>query len=75
MTPWADLLEVIVVGLIAGVGLSIAFAGAIRAIMSAGTARREGEVAAFAGHAALAGVCLLICIGAVAFAIYSMIHH
>ena len=75
MTPWADLLEVIVVGLVAGVGLSIAFAGAIRAIMSAGTSRREGEVAAFAGHAALAGVCLLICIGAIAFAIYSMVHH
>lgn len=75
MTPWGDLLEVIVVGLIAGVGLSVAFAGAIRGIISAGASRREGEVAAFVGHAALAAVCLLVCIGAVVFAIYSMIHH
>ncbi|MBF6620182.1 MAG: hypothetical protein ITG02_08110 [Patulibacter sp.] len=70
-----DLLEVIIVGLIAGVGLSIAFAWAIRAVMSAGTARRMGHTQAFAGHAAVATVCLAICIGAVGFAIYSMIHH
>ncbi len=70
-----DMLEVIVVGLVAGVGLSIAFAWAIRAIMSAGTARRDGETAAFAGHAVAAAACLLICIGAIGFALYSMIHH
>jgi hypothetical protein len=70
-----DMLEVIIVGMIAGVGLSVAFAWAIREVMSAGTARREGETLTFARHAAAATVCLLICAGAVAFAIYSMIHH
>lgn len=70
-----DMLEVVIVGLIAGVGLSIAFAGAIRAVMSAGTARREGHTQAFVGHTALATFCLAICVGAVAFALYSMIHH
>lgn len=75
MTNAEDLLEVIVVGLIAGVGLSTAFALAIRAIVEAGDARRAGTVGRFARHTALATVFVLICIGAVAFAIYSMIHH
>lgn len=75
MTSAEDLLEVIIVGLIAGVGLSTAFALAIRAIVEAGDARRAGTTGRFARHAALATVFVLVCIGAVVFAIYSMINH
>ncbi len=71
----SDLLEIVIVGLVAGVGLSIAFALAIRGIVEAGDARRAGESAAFARHTAIATLCLVICIAAVGFAIYSMIHH
>lgn len=75
MTSGEDLLEVIIVGLIAGVGLSTAFALAIRSIVEAGDARRAGLTGRFVQHAAVATVCVVICIGAVGFAIYSMIHH
>lgn len=75
MTNAEDLLEVIVVGLIAGVGLATAFALAIRAIVEAGDARRAGTTGRFVQHTVLATVFVLVCVGAVAFAIYSMINH
>lgn len=75
MTNAEDLFEVIVVGLIAGVGLSTAFALAIRAIVEAGDARRAGTTGRFVQHTAIATAFVLICVGAVGFAIYSMIHH
>ncbi len=75
MTSGEDLLEVIVIGLIAGVGLSTTFALAIRSIVEAGDARRAGAGGRFVQHAALATVFVVVCIGAVGFAIYSMINH
>jgi hypothetical protein len=75
VTSGEDLLEVIVIGLVAGVGLSASFALAIRGIVEAGDARREGRGTSFVRHAAIAAVFLTVCVGAVAFAIYSMLHH
>lgn len=75
MTSAEDLLEVIVIGLIAGVGLSTAFALAIRSIVEAGDARRAGTAGRFAQHAVIAAICVALCVGAVGFALYSMIHH
>jgi uncharacterized protein (DUF2062 family) len=40
---WGDLLEVVVVGAVAGIGLSVAFAVLVRGVIQAGAARREGR--------------------------------
>lgn len=74
MSVWEDLLEVIVVGGLAGIGLSIAFAFAIRGVVQAGAARREGRTRATAGYVALTTVAGAVCIAAVVFAIVTMIH-
>jgi hypothetical protein len=70
---WDDLLEVIVVGSIAGVGLSIAFAFLVRGVIQAGTARREGRGSAVLPNLALATVSGAVCLAAVVFAVYEMV--
>lgn len=70
---WGDLLEVVVVGGIAGVGLAIAFSLLVRGVIQAGAARREGRSAAVFPNLVLAGAAGLVCAAAVAFAVYEML--
>jgi NADP-dependent 3-hydroxy acid dehydrogenase YdfG len=70
---WGDLLEVVLVGGAAGIGLSIAFAFLVRGVIQAGAARREGRTSAVAPNVALAAVAGVVCLAAVVFAVYEMV--
>jgi len=69
----SDLVEVIIAGAIAGIGLSIAFALMLRGIIGFGAARREGRTLHVAGHGTLALVFGAACLGAVALAFWTMV--
>lgn len=71
---WGDLLEVVVVGSAAGVGLAIAFAFLVRGVIQATTAGREGRTSAVVPNALLAAVSGLVCLAAVVFAVYEMVN-
>ncbi len=71
---WGDLGEVIVVGLISGVGLSIVFALTIRAFALETVARREGRRGEARRHAAVAVVFSLLSIAVIGGALFSMLH-
>jgi NAD(P)-dependent dehydrogenase (short-subunit alcohol dehydrogenase family) len=78
MTPlaasvWRDLLEVVVVGAVSGVGLAIAFAFLVRGVTLAGSARREGATGVWARNAALGLVSGVVCLAAVVFAVYEIV--
>jgi NADP-dependent 3-hydroxy acid dehydrogenase YdfG len=78
MTPmaasvWEDLLEVVVVGAVSGVGLAIAFAFLVRGVTLAGSARREGDMGVWARNAALGLVAGVVCLAAVIFAVYEIV--
>lgn len=70
---WGNLLEVVVVGAVAGIGLGIAFSLLVRGAIGTGTARREGRGAAVLPPLLLAVVSGAICLGAVVFAVYEMV--
>lgn len=72
LSVWEQLLEVIVVGSIAGIGLSVAFSFLVRGVTQAGSARREGEGAVLP-NLVLAVVSGLVCVAAVVFAVYEMV--
>jgi hypothetical protein len=74
LSVWEQLLEVIVVGSIAGVGLSIAFSLLVRGIIQAGNARRDDGAGALLPNVALAAVSGLVCVAAVLFAVYEMVN-
>jgi hypothetical protein len=74
LSVWEQLLEVIVVGSIAGIGLSIAFSLLVRGIIQAGNARRDDGGGALLPNVALAAVSGLVCVGAVVFAVYEMVN-
>ncbi|WP_157260799.1 hypothetical protein [Patulibacter minatonensis] len=70
---WDDLLEVLWVGALAGVGVAIAFAFLVRGVIQVGAARREGRPGAVLPNAALAAVSGAVCLAAVIFAVYEMV--
>ncbi|MGX6447235.1 hypothetical protein ACVU7I_04105 [Patulibacter sp. S7RM1-6] len=65
---WTRILEVVLFGTVSGVGLSVAFAFALRGVVSANQARREGDMGAWARNVVLGLVAGLVCVGAIAFA-------
>lgn len=65
---WMRILEVVLFGSVAGIGLSVAFAFALRGVVAANHARREGDVGAWARNAVLGLVAGLVCVGAIVFA-------
>lgn len=71
---WTDLLEVVGYGLVAGIGLSIAFALAMRGWILGATAQRDGRGGTAAGQFTLAVVFSAVCIVAVGFALVTMLH-
>jgi hypothetical protein len=74
LSVWEQLLEVIVVGSIAGIGLSIAFSLLVRGIIQAGNARRGDGTSGLLPNVALAAVAGLVCVAAVVFAVYEMVN-
>ncbi|EHN10124.1 hypothetical protein PAI11_30170 [Patulibacter medicamentivorans] len=74
MSDVGDLVEVVWMGLLAGVGLSVTFSLVIAAVVRAGTARRDGRDGAAVLHSAIAVVAGLVCLAAVAFALITMLH-
>jgi NAD(P)-dependent dehydrogenase (short-subunit alcohol dehydrogenase family) len=74
LSVWEQLLEVIVVGSIAGIGLSIAFSFLVRGVTLAGSARRDERPGGFLPNVALAVVSGLVCVAAVVFAVYEMVN-
>ncbi|WP_320669762.1 hypothetical protein [Patulibacter defluvii] len=73
MSDASDLLEVVWTGLLAGVGLSVIFALVIAAVTRAGTAHRDGRTGAAVVQGAIAVVASLLCLGAVALALITML--
>ncbi|MBJ7471550.1 MAG: hypothetical protein JHD16_09630 [Solirubrobacteraceae bacterium] len=71
---WLDLLEVVLYGLGAGIGLSIAFALAMRGLILGGNAQRDGRGLAAAGYLAFGVLFTLVCVAAVGYALLSMVH-
>ncbi|WP_210493921.1 hypothetical protein [Patulibacter sp. SYSU D01012] len=65
---WLRILEVVLFGSVAGVGLSVAFAFALRGVVAANQARRTGDMGGWVRNAALGLVAGLVCVGAIVFA-------
>jgi hypothetical protein len=74
LSVWEQLLEVVLVGSVAGIGLAIAFSFLVRGVTQAGAARREEHGGAFLPNVALAAVSGLVCVAAVVFAVYEMVN-
>lgn len=73
LSVWGELLEVVIVGGVAGIGLAIAFAFLVRGAAQI-SAIRHGEHAGSLGpNVVLVAVSGLVCVGAVVFAIYTML--
>ena len=71
---WSDLLEVVLWGLVAGIGLPIAFALAMRGLILGSHAQREGRGGAATANFALGAVFGAVCIAAIGLALVSMFH-
>ena len=71
---WRDMLEVVLFGLGAGVGLAIAYGLAMRGMILGSTAQREGRGGGAAANYAVGALFAVICVSAVAFALASMLH-
>ena len=72
VVDWGGLLEVIWVSLLAGIGVTVAFAVAILGATRAADVRRNGSAIAAGGYFALMTVALLVVTGAVVFALVAM---
>ncbi|MDO8210945.1 hypothetical protein [Conexibacter sp. CPCC 206217] len=73
IVDWGQLLEVVEAGLLAGVGISIAFSLVILGAVRAGEAQRQSRTLTMAGYGAVALIGLAICIGAVVFGVSTML--
>lgn len=72
VVDWAGLLEVVWVSLLAGIGVTAAFAFAILGATRAVDVRRDGSALAAGAYLGLMVVALLVVIGAVVFALVTM---
>lgn len=73
IVDWGQLLEVVEAGLIAGVGISIAFSLVILGTVRASEAQQQSRTVALVGYGALAIVAVAVCIGAVVFGVSTML--
>jgi hypothetical protein len=73
IVDWGQLLEVVEAGLIAGVGISIAFSLLILGAVRAGEAQQQARPLAMAGYGAVAVIGLAVCVGAVVFGVSTML--
>jgi hypothetical protein len=68
-----DILEVIVVSLVAGVGITAAYSFVVLGVGRSAQARRSGDTTAAAGYGALAGLFLLVFAAGVVLAVRIML--
>jgi hypothetical protein len=73
IVDWGQLLEVVEAGLIAGVGISVAFSLLILGTVRLGEARQQARHGAAFFHGLLALVALAVCVGAIAFGVSTML--
>lgn len=73
IVDWGQLLEVVEAGLLAGVGVSIAFSLVILGAVRAGEAQQQSRPAAMVLYGAVALVGLAISLGAIGFGISTML--
>ncbi|ADB51305.1 hypothetical protein [Conexibacter woesei] len=73
IVDWGQLLEVVEAGLIAGVGISVAFSLVILGTVRASEAQQQSRTVALVGYGALAIVAVAVCIGAVIFGVSTML--
>ena len=73
IVDWGQLLEVVEAGLIAGVGISIAFSLLILGTVRLGEARQQSRHGSAFAHGVLALVALAVCVGAIAFGVSTML--
>ncbi len=73
IVDWGQLLEVVEAGLLAGVGISIAFSLVILGTVRAGEAQQQSRPAAMVLYGAVALVGLAVCLGAIGFGISTML--
>jgi hypothetical protein len=73
IVDWGQLLEVVEAGLLAGVGISIAFSLIILGAVRAGEAQQQSRPVAMAGYGVVALAGLAVCLGAIVFGISTML--
>jgi hypothetical protein len=73
IVDWGQLLEVIEAGLIAGVGISVAFSLVILGTVRAAEAQQQSRTGALIGYGVVALVAIVVCIGAVVFGVSTML--
>ncbi len=71
---WSDLLSVVIYGLCAGVGLAIVFSIAIRGVVSASIARRDGRSGAALAWGGVGVVGVAACLATVGLGLVTMLH-
>ena len=74
LSVWGELLEVILVGSISGIGLAIAFAFLVRGAAQSSGIRHGEREGSLVLNLALVAATGLICVGAVVFAVFEMIN-
>jgi hypothetical protein len=73
IVDWGQLLEVVEAGLIAGIGISVAFSLLILGTVRFGEARQASRHGAAVAHGALALFALAVCLGAIVFGVSTML--
>jgi hypothetical protein len=68
-----DILEVVIVGLVAGVGITAAYSFVVLGVSRAAEARRSGEAGTAVAFGAVAGVAMLVFAAAVVFGVRIML--
>jgi hypothetical protein len=73
IVDWGQLLQVVEAGLLAGVGISLAFSLVILGAVRAGEAQQQSRPLGMVGYGAVAIFGLVVCIGAVVFGVSTML--
>jgi hypothetical protein len=73
VVDWSQLLRVVEAGLVAGVGVSVAFSLLILGALRAGESRQQQRPIAALSYGALATLGLVVCVGAVVFGVSTML--
>jgi hypothetical protein len=73
VVDWGQILQVVEAGLVAGVGISVAFSLLLLGTVRAGEAQQQSRTGAVIGYSLVAVLAVAICVGAIAFAVITML--
>lgn len=73
LAAWGQLLEVVVVGSVAGIGLGLTFALLVRGAAQSSAIRHGERTGSLALNLLLVAVSGLLCVAAVTFAVYELV--